>query len=403
VTAEIEFAPDGPPVRRVQARRLSDVTPRRVRWLIRPLIPLRTLTLVAGEGGLGKSMFLALQTARLTRGELDDVDAADVLVISSEDTAEEVIAPRLIAVQADLERVHQLYVATDDGGAVVLPDDLVELGRLARETGARLVWIDPIAAALPDRIDSHKDADVRRVLGRLQRLAEEEDLAIAMVGHLNKSPTNDAYIRVGGSVAFYNQARSVLTVTAEAGSDDARLVAQHKMNLARRSPVLRYRVEPIVLPDVLDPDDGQPIETARLIEDGTSELHSRDVLGYHEHRETKHEAAEALLDEIVADGQEHERAGVIARLSAHGINERTALRAANALGVEMERKGYQGGSHWRLPHSRQLSSPSDVVDDRDGVIEPFTPNRDSVGTKGGVANDEDEIERIAAIAREYGS
>ena len=42
--------PDG---RRLRLRALADVTARNVRWRFPGLIPLRTLTLVAGVGGLG--------------------------------------------------------------------------------------------------------------------------------------------------------------------------------------------------------------------------------------------------------------------------------------------------------------------------------------------------------------
>ena len=42
-------------MRRLQLRALADVEARQVRWLVPGLIPLRTLTLVAGVGGLGKS------------------------------------------------------------------------------------------------------------------------------------------------------------------------------------------------------------------------------------------------------------------------------------------------------------------------------------------------------------
>jgi hypothetical protein len=58
-------------------QRLSDVEPRNVRWLVHGLIPLRTLTLVAGVGGLGKSMWLAGIAAQLSRGELEGHDVGD--------------------------------------------------------------------------------------------------------------------------------------------------------------------------------------------------------------------------------------------------------------------------------------------------------------------------------------
>jgi hypothetical protein len=338
---------------KLQVRALSDVCARRVRWLYEPLIPLRTLTLVAGEGGLGKSLLLAHVTARLTRGEFMDIGPAAVLVISNEDTAEEVIVPRLIAADADRSRVHELFVPVDEGGAVVLPEHLGEIEEIARSTGAKLLWIDPIAGALAERIDSHKDTDVRRVLGRLQRLTEEADLAAVLIAHLNKAPGGDPYIRINGSVAFYNAARSVLTVTAEENDEDGRLIAQHKLNLGRRSPVLRYRLETVVLPDVLDPEDGKPIDTARLVPDGVrDDLEAGDVLGSHsEGGATRRAEAEALLTELLADGEWHEAEGLFKLATARGVTERTLYRAAKTLGVDRERRGYPATASWRSPAS----------------------------------------------------
>ena len=52
----------------------------------------------------------------------------------------------------------------------------------------------------------------RGVLGRLAALAEEATCAVCIVGHLNKAPSKDAYLRVANSVAFWNASRSVVLV-----------------------------------------------------------------------------------------------------------------------------------------------------------------------------------------------
>src|SRR5215212_5295854 len=91
-------------------RPLSSVVPQRVRWLVPGLIPLRTLTLVAGVGGLGKSTYLAGVAAKASRGELLDGDPAHVLIISFEDPAAEVLRPRVEAAGGNLERVHEVVV-----------------------------------------------------------------------------------------------------------------------------------------------------------------------------------------------------------------------------------------------------------------------------------------------------
>jgi hypothetical protein len=84
---------------------LSAVEPRNLSWLVPGLIPLPTLTLVAGVGGLGKSMWLAGVAARLSRGDLDGHGPADAVIVSHEDTAAEVLRPRVEAAGGDPSRV----------------------------------------------------------------------------------------------------------------------------------------------------------------------------------------------------------------------------------------------------------------------------------------------------------
>ncbi|MBX6370152.1 MAG: AAA family ATPase [Rhodospirillales bacterium] len=342
--------------RRLRLRSVATVEPRQVRWLVPGLIPRGALTLVAGIGGAGKSTFLCAVAAAVSAGRLGE--PGDAIVVTFEDPAAEVVRPRLEAANADLARVHVVERA-DDGGlaAVRLPGDLDELRALVREVSARLLVLDPVVAAIETSLDAHKDQHVRAVLAGLARLAEEEDLAVALVGHLNKAASRDAYLRVANSVAFWNAARSVVLVTADAAApDELRLVTQRKANWSRSRPVERHRVEPVVLPGRIDPETGRPVETSRMVfVEAADDIDPDDVLAPVE-RGTRTVEAEALLAAALADGDWHAAAELKAVL---GLPERTLQRAAQALGVEAERRGFPSATFWRLPgplQSRQLQS-----------------------------------------------
>ena len=241
VVDEVEFDPPsvpGPAAEELRLRALAEVVPRNVRWLLPGLIPLRTLTLVAGIGGLGKSTWLAGVAARLSRGELLDGPAATIIV-SFEDAAEEGLRPRLQAAEADLQLVQQPVLGGEALGAVTLPQDVGELTRLVVEVGARLVVIDPVSAAIDVAFDAHKEQHVRSVLAKLAAMAEEHDCAVAMVGHLNKAASTEPYIRISGSTAFWNASRSCVLVVGDPDGDE-RLIAQRKSNYARLHPVERH-------------------------------------------------------------------------------------------------------------------------------------------------------------------
>jgi putative DNA primase/helicase len=320
----------------------NEVQPRQVKWLVPGFIPLRAFTLVAGVGGLGKSTWLVGQAAELSRQGIDSI------IVSFEDTAAEIIRPRLEAANADLSHVHNVILRDADGiDTMALPRDLDNLGELVREAEAKLVIIDPIVAALETTFDAHKDQHVRHILGSLVRLAEEEDAAVTGVGHLNKTPSSDAYIRVANSVAFWNAARTVVLITEDGTDDDSRLVAQRKANWGRMRPVERHWIEEIVLPDTLDPETGDPIVTSRMVfVEVAEDVAGADVLL--SDKPTKTESAETLLAAILADGEWHESAPVKAVMKAAGYAGRTIQRASKFIGVEVERRGMPASTWWCL-------------------------------------------------------
>ncbi len=348
--------------RRLGLRPLAEVQPRQVRWLKPWQIALRTLTLVAGVGGLGKSTWCTGVAADVSTGELNEGEPADVVIVSFEDTAEEVLRPRVEAAGGDLTRVHEVIAGGGNGiEPVQLPGDVAELEQLVHEVRARLVVIDPIVAAIDTALDAHKDQHVRSVLARLVRLAESAECAIVMVGHLNKTPSRDAYIRIANSVAFYNASRSVVLVTPDPEEPERhRLVTQAKANWARLAPVERHVLEEIRL-EQLDPRTGEAVVTSqmRYLEDA-GDVDRADVLA--EARTAARgegQLSRALLYLIaaLADGDWHDSAGLKALAGAQGISEPTLKRAARELDVEHERRGFPGSTCWRLA-SRLMPVPT---------------------------------------------
>src|SRR5688572_27354116 len=102
-----------------------------------------------GPPGAGKSTFVADLVARITTGRAlpNEADArrpaADVVMLGHEDSPGHTIRPRLDAAGADPARVHLL---TDVAGRMPrLPDDGDAIESVVRETGARLLVVDPVS------------------------------------------------------------------------------------------------------------------------------------------------------------------------------------------------------------------------------------------------------------------
>ncbi len=341
---------------RMVLRPLAEVQPRQVRWLVPGLIPLRTLTLVAGVGGLGKSTWLMAIAASVSRGELGE--PGDVIIVSFEDPAAEVLRPRAEAAGADLRRLHEVVVEGLDGiDPVRLPRDVGELLRMIGEVQARFVIIDPVVAAIDTAFDAHKDQHVRAVLAQLAAIAEEKMCAIALVGHLNKTPSSDPYIRVASSVAFWNAARSVVLVTEDPDEpESSRLVGQRKANWSRVRPVERHRIEEILLPGTTDPDTGEPVVTSRMtFVELADDVDAADLLAPRANGDgtTKGQRARRFLLAALAGGDWQPSAELKERADREGISEATLKREAKELDIEHESRGFPRETYWRLPQLAQ--------------------------------------------------
>ena len=76
----------------------------------------------------------------------------------------------------------------------------------------------------------------------MAKLAETYNVAMLGLAHLNKSEQRQLIYRVGGSIGYVGQARSVLLVVQDPASPDRRIIGRIKGNLGRRPPDLAYQI-----------------------------------------------------------------------------------------------------------------------------------------------------------------
>src|SRR5262245_3720189 len=90
---------------------LSTLKAKPVKWEVPGRIPRGKVTLIAGDGGMGKSTFVRHLIACITSGRpafgmsYTAPIPGDVVTFAAEDGAEDVTVPSLIAEGADLKRV----------------------------------------------------------------------------------------------------------------------------------------------------------------------------------------------------------------------------------------------------------------------------------------------------------
>ena len=95
--------------------------------------------------------------------------------------------------------------------------------------------------AFLDVNDSHRDADVRQALGPLTEIADQHNVAILLIAHLNKAVGRDARERVSGSGAIVNAVRVAYLVHED--GKDSRVLVPFKTNLSPEKKSLMYIIE----------------------------------------------------------------------------------------------------------------------------------------------------------------
>jgi hypothetical protein len=339
--------PDLPGGRRINLTQASSITMRRVRWLWADRIPLGELSLLGGREGIGKSIVCYQLIADITRGRLPGEHLSTgrpVIVAATEDSWDHTIVPRLTAAGADLDKVWRIDVTTADDiiTGLVLPLDLAALKDTVDKLGAVMVLLDPLLSRLDDRLDTHKDADVRRALEPLARLAHDCGVAVLGLIHVNKSGSSDPLTSLMASRAFAAVVRSVLfcMIDPEDESGERRILGQPKNNLGRDDqPALVFTITTAVVGT--DPEDGKPITCGRMVWQGEADKGLRELIAASQRsgkpRTLTDEAAEWLQSYLTEAGG---RAPSIKikedAKNDEGISQATLTRARSKLPIVVE-------------------------------------------------------------------
>lgn len=338
---------------------LADVKPEPVEWLWPGYLPRGKIVTLDGDPGLGKStLALALAAAVTTGAAWPDGTRCErpgnVLLLSAEDGLADTVRPRLDAAGADVTKVHAIDgvpITTEDGEQVLRPLTLADVDALAAAvttTGAALIIVDVLMAHLPSGADSHKDQDIRRVLGRLSKLADSTGCAIVLIRHLNKAKGGDPIYRGGGSIGIVGAARAGLLVAADPSNPEVRVLASIKSNLGPAPKSLSYRLT------------GVESGVARVEWGGEVEHSAHDLLRGPDDegdQDARTEAEHWLDDYLSAQGET--RSDEIKRDAAKTmIAERTLKRAMKSLGVVVSCRGMPRRTYWSLPNGANGSTPA---------------------------------------------
>lgn len=325
----------------------ASIKPEAVRWLWDGYLARGKLHVLAGAPGTGKTMIaLALAATVSTGGSWPNgtnCEPGNVLLWSAEDDIADTLAPRLIAMGADMRRIRFVGdKSTMQGREPFDPArDMPMLLRAVADAGEiMLLIVDPIVSAVAG--DSHKNAEVRRGLQPLVDVGQKLGAAVLGISHFSKGTAGREVIeRVTGSLAFGALARVVLAAAKRSDDDGGgRILARAKSNIGPDGGGFAYDLAPGSIP-------AYPEIAVHVLQwGGALEGSARELLASAEdagdpgERTTADEAASWLATLLTEEGGQVDRRDVMRAAQAMGFKERTVHRAREMLGLIVVQTGF---------------------------------------------------------------
>ena len=236
--------------------------------------------------------------------ELKMIKMSDVQSQTAEDGLADTVKPRLELAKAVCERI---MVIDETEKSLSMIDERLESA--IKQTGARVLILDPIQVYLGGTMDMNRANEARDMTKRLSLLAEKYKCAILLIGHMNKAGGNKAAYRGMGSIDFFAVARSVLLVGRIEGEPDLRAVVQIKNNLAEFEWV------------------------------GDYEITADEVLGGIAPKINKLEQAKKMLRELAETSTSVQSSEIFDMAEDLNISKRTLENAKKELGIKARRIG----------------------------------------------------------------
>lgn len=230
---------------------LEDMVEKAPQWLIPGYIPRQEITVMAGDGGTGKTFCWTAIAAAVSSGNKcfllnnmapgDPVPPQKVMYFSSEDSNEAVLRPRLRASGALLENIITIDSKHDMFSSVKINSSFLE-SLLDRYRPALCVF-DPLQSFLPRGTSMIARNDMREAMGKLHIYGEKYGTTFLIIMHTNKKSDTWGRKRLADSADIWDIARSVLVV-GKVGEDgpNTRYCSQEKSSYGKEQQIVLFRI-----------------------------------------------------------------------------------------------------------------------------------------------------------------
>jgi AAA domain len=223
----------------------ADLQEEAIDWLWDPYIAKKTIIMLDGDPGVGKTMLACQLAASVSRGyplpdqaghmTLEAPAPGDVLLVGMEDHLGSVVKKRLDHCQADMRKLtfcNEIVNAAGEPRPFTL-SDLRLLQDYLERCRPTLVYIDSIQGVLGEKVDIGSPNKIKALLIPLEQLAQTYNCAIVCSRHPSKPGQNVSRLihRGMGSQSFIGAARSGIFVEEHPGEPTQSLMVHYKSNM----------------------------------------------------------------------------------------------------------------------------------------------------------------------------
>lgn len=226
---------------------VSDIKKERVEWLIPGYIPKGNITIIGGDGGLGKTSLWCNIASAISNGtpcvlqENNDFlyPQGEVIYFSGEDDTARVLRERLEQNGANLDNIKTLPMGDDAFTSLSIGGALIEGIIEARRP--MLVIFDPIQQFIKNA-DMSKRNDMRQIMTNLSKLGEKYGTTFILVMHTNKRDKIGSFRdKLSDSADLWDISRSVLALGRNQNNEN--FITHEKSNYGIRQNAILYHIE----------------------------------------------------------------------------------------------------------------------------------------------------------------
>ena len=299
---------------------LTEFEEEEAEWVIPGWMPAEQLTLLAADGGTGKTALWVNILAALSSGERCMLDPPGytrmprrVAFFTTEDSVRKKLLKKLGEAGADLRHILPMDLSGDKSGSLRgFKLGSPGMAEVIRRFKPALCVFDPIQGFIPPSVNMSSRNEMRDCLQPLIGLGEETGTSFLLVCHTNKRQGAWGRDRISDSADLWDAARSVW-MAGYTEEEDIRYLSQEKNSYDALRDTVLFSIG----------EDGQ------VEEEGTTRKHDRDFMQSKEVRRSagKREACKAwILERLGQAGQESLRSLCRAAI-AEGYSKITYERA----------------------------------------------------------------------------